>query len=404
MTDFAFAHSRAIRRLAGVLALTVVFVTGFALGAGTQSVTAQVNPNTRMPLDVEESFAPFWETYNLIQKTYLDPIEVQTLVDGAINGLIESLDDPFSGYVEPEFHAFDTDLSGSITGIGVVIEEDQDRNVILIANVLPGTPAEAAGLVEGDVFIEVNGEDAVGFSTDQLAARVRGQEGTTVTLKMLRGEKELEFSIVRALIDIPNIETEVIEDVYAYVKLNQFTGEARSQLNTAISDLAMENKQGLILDLRGNPGGLLSAAVQVASMFVPGDQVVLYEQFGDGTEQTFNADGSDLGLTVPIVVLVDERSASASELVVGAWQDYDLVTVIGTTTFGKGVVQSQRDLVNGGGLRLTIARWLSPNRNSIHKLGITPDIEIMWEAEARKASPDADPQLQRAIDFLKTGQ
>ncbi len=404
MTDFAFTQSRTTRRLAGLLALTVVFVAGFALGTGTQSATAQVNPNTRMPTDIEEDFAPFWETYNLIRKTYLNPVEVETLVDGAINGLIESLDDQFSGYVEPEFHAFDTDLSGSITGIGVVIQEDEETKLISIANVLPGTPAEAAGLVEGDVFMEVNGEDASGFSTDQLAARVRGQEGTTVTLKMLRGEKELDFSIVRALINVPNIETKVIEDTYAYVKLNQFTGEARNQLNTAIGELAMENKQGLILDLRGNPGGLLSAAVQVASMFIPDDKIVLYEQFADGTEQVFNADGSDLGLTIPIVVLVDERSASASELVVGAWKDYDLVTVIGTTTFGKGVVQSQRDLVNGGGLRLTIARWLSPNRNSIHKLGITPDIEVTWDADARKANPEADPQLQRAIDFLKTGQ
>lgn len=404
MMDFTIAQSRAVRRIVGFLALIGVFVAGFAVGVGTQSVTAQVNPNTRMPADVEEEFAAFWETYNLINKTYLNPVEVDTLVDGAISGMIDALDDQFSGYVEPEFNEFDTDLSGSITGIGVVIEEDEDRDIIFIANVLEGTPAQAAGLVEGDIFVEVNGESTAGFSTDQLAARVRGQEGTTVNLKMLRGEKELEFSIVRARINIPNIETNVIEDAYAYVKLNQFTGEARNQLNTAISELAMENKRGLILDLRGNPGGLLSAAVQVASMFVPGEQVILYEQFGDGTEQVFNADGSNLGLTVPIVVLVDERSASASELVVGAWKDYDLVTVIGTTTFGKGVVQTQRDLINGGGLRLTIARWLSPNRTSIHEVGVTPDIVVDWDAEARQANPEVDPQLQRAIDFLKTGQ
>lgn len=404
MMEFVVNHTRALRRIAGVLALMGMFFAGFAFGAGTQTATAQVNPNTRMPADVEQEFAAFWETYNLIRKTYLDPVEVETLVDGAITGMVDALEDQFSGYVEPEFNAFDTDLSGSITGIGVVIEQDEDRDIIMIVNILPGTPAEAAGLIEGDIFIEVNGEDVSGFTTDRLAARVRGQEGTTVNLKMLRGEKELEFSIVRARINIPNIETRVIEDRYAYVKLNQFTGEARRQLDTAIGELALENKSGLILDLRGNPGGLLSAAVQVASMFVSGEQVVLYEQFGDGTEQVFNADGTSLNITVPIVVLVDERSASASELVVGAWQDYDLVTVIGTTTFGKGVVQTQRDLVNGGGLRLTIARWLSPNRNSIHELGVTPDIVVEWDAEARQANPDADPQLQRAIDFLNTGQ
>jgi carboxyl-terminal processing protease len=381
-----------------------VFGAGFFLGAGAQPTHAQVNPNTRVPVDVEAEFAAFWETYNLIQKTYLEPVEVQVLVDGAIKGMVDALGDQFSGYVEPEFNALDTDLSGSITGIGVVIEENEDTGRIFIANVLEGTPAQNAGLIEGDIFLSVNGEDVTDFSTDQLASRVRGQEGTTVNLTMLRGEKELEFSIVRARIDIPNIETEVIEGAYGYVRLNQFTTEARSQLDSAIGELALQDKQGLILDLRGNPGGLLSAAVQVASMFVSGEQVVLYEQFGDGTEQTFTADGSALNITVPIVVLVDERSASASELVVGAWRDYDLVTVIGTTTFGKGVVQTQRDLVNGGGLRLTIARWLSPNRVSIHETGIVPDIVVEWDAEARAADPTNDPQLQRAIEFLQTGQ
>lgn len=404
MTQMMGLDKRAVRAVLGIAAFLVVFGAGFWFGAGVQQANAQVNPNTRIPVDVEEEFAAFWETYNLIQKTYLEPVEVQTLVDGAIAGMVESLDDQFSGYVEPEFNAIDTDLSGSITGIGVVIEENEDTGRIFIANVLEGTPAQNAGLVEGDIFLNVNGEDVAGFSTDQLAARVRGQEGTTVTLIMLRGEKELEFSIVRARIDIPNIETEVIEGGYGYVRLNQFTTEARSQLDAAIGELALQDKQGLILDLRGNPGGLLSAAVQVASMFVSGDQVVLYEQFGDGTEQTFNADGSALNISVPIVVLVDERSASASELVVGAWQDYDLVTVIGTTTFGKGVVQTQRDLVNGGGLRLTIARWLSPNRVSIHETGITPDIVVEWPAEVRAEDPTNDPQLQRAIEFLQTGQ
>lgn len=404
MAQLGWMSNRVIRHAGGVMLLAVVFAIGFAMGAGTQTVTAQVNPNTRMPTDVEENFAPFWETYNLIRKTYLDPVDVDTLVNGAITGMVEALGDQFSGYVEPEFNAFDTDLSGSITGIGVVIEKQESSDRIAIVNVLPGTPAEAAGLLEGDIFLTVNGEDVTGFDTDRLASRVRGPEGTTVDLKMLRGEKELEFSIVRARINIPNIETRVIDGVYGYVKLNQFTVEARRQLDAAIDELALESKQGLIIDLRGNPGGLLSSAVQVSSALIPGQQVILYEQFGDGTEQVFNADGSALDINVPIVVLVDERSASASELTVGAWRDYNLVTVIGTTTFGKGVVQTQRDLVNGGGLRLTIARWLTPNRTSISGAGITPDIVVEWPADERRANPEVDPQLARALDFLRTGQ
>lgn len=404
MTPSSQAFPRAARTFFIPLLVVATFAAGFGLGALTQPTSAQVNPNTRMPADAEEAFAPFWETYNLIEKNYLDPVERAALVDGAIRGMVESLDDPFSSYVEPEFNALDTDLSGSITGIGVVIELNEELDQVTIVNILEGTPAEAAGLLEGDIFLEVDGEDVSGFNTDQLATRVRGQEGTTVNLKMLRGEKEVEFSIVRARINIPNIESEVLEGDIAYVKLNQFTSEARRQLNTAISDLQLESKRALIIDLRGNPGGLLSSAVQVASMLVPGEEVVLYEQFGDGTEQVFNADGTALDINIPIVVLVDERSASASELAVGAWQDYDLVTVVGTTTFGKGVVQTQQDLINGGGLRLTIARWLSPNRTSIHELGITPDIVVEWSAEERRANPDADPQLQRAIEFLNNGQ
>lgn len=404
MTPSSQAFPRAARAFFIPLLVVATFAAGFGLGALTQPTSAQVNPNTRMPADAEEAFAPFWETYNLIEKNYLDPVERAALVDGAIRGMVESLDDPFSSYVEPEFNALDTDLSGSITGIGVVIELNEELDQVTIVNILEGTPAEAAGLLEGDIFLEVDGEDVSGFNTDQLATRVRGQEGTTVNLKMLRGEKEVEFSIVRARINIPNIESEVLEGDIAYVKLNQFTSEARRQLNTAISDLQLESKRALIIDLRGNPGGLLSSAVQVASMLVPGEEVVLYEQFGDGTEQVFNADGTALDINIPIVVLVDERSASASELAVGAWQDYDLVTVVGTTTFGKGVVQTQQDLINGGGLRLTIARWLSPNRTSIHELGITPDIVVEWSAEERRANPDADPQLQRAIEFLNNGQ
>ncbi|MBK9122320.1 MAG: S41 family peptidase [Chloroflexi bacterium] len=387
------------RRAGTVVVAVAIFAAGVAFGNGGM-VGAQVTPNTRPPIEVEEDFAAFWETYNLINKIYLEPVERQMLVDGAINGMVEALGDEFSGYVEPELNAFDSDLSGSISGIGAVIERDEELGRVRIVNVYPGTPAERAGVLEGDVFLEVDGIDVRSFNADRLAARVRGPEGSTVNLVMERDGEEIEFAIQRARITIPNIETDVIGDNIAYVKLFQFTSEARRQFDQAISELDLDTRSGLIIDLRGNPGGLLSSAVSMASALID-DGVVLYEQFGDGTEQIFEADGTSLGIDIPIVVLVDERSASASELVVRAWTDYDLVTVVGTQTFGKGVVQSQRDLVNGGGLRLTVARWLSPNRESIHGEGLVPDVVVEWDEELRRENPDDDPQLDAALKLFE---
>lgn len=398
MSPYDVTNRPLVRKLLGVLILIGIFAAGFAAGSGVNT-TAQVNPNTRPPVEAEEDFAAFWETYNLITKIYLEPVDRQKLVDGAINGLVESLEDEFSGYVEPELNETDSDLSGSISGIGAVIEKDEDLNRVRIVNVYPGTPAERAGLLEGDIFLEVDGIDVTEYNADRLAARVRGQEGTTVTLKMLRDDAEMDHEIVRARINIPNIETQVLDGDIAYIKLAQFSAPARGQFDDAVAELDVESKRGLIIDLRGNPGGLLSSAVSMASALMK-DGVVLYEQFGDGTETTFEADGTYLDISVPIVVLVDERSASASELVARAWMDTDIATVIGTQTFGKGVVQSQRDLVNGGGLRLTVARWLSPNRETIHEAGVTPDIVVEWDEEARRDNPDDDPQLDAALEWF----
>lgn len=395
------------------LALIVVFAAGFWVGASgsvgvlqneivsiqPQGGISQINPNTAPPLDAEQEFAPFWEAYNLVKKNYIAPPEDTTLVDGAIKGMIEALEDEHSGYVEPELFPLINNLSGEIQGIGVIITQVEDSEFIEVANVLPGTPAETAGVREGDVFFEVNGESVVGLSTTELAARVRGPRGTTVNIIFLRGEEQIALEIERDLIRIPNVETEMLENDIAYIKLNEFSTNARRDFDEAFSQLDVNNSSGLILDLRNNPGGLLSSAVDIASAFID-EGIVLYEQFGDGTEEAFEANGTFLGYRGPIVVLVNENSASASELVSGAWKDLGLATLIGTQTFGKGTVQVQNELVNGGGLRLTIARWLTPNRNSIHQEGITPDIVVEWTLEEREANPDQDPQLDAAIEYI----
>jgi carboxyl-terminal processing protease len=379
----------------------IVFLAGFAFGHQYSVISAQ--GNTSMPPEAEEAFEPFWETYTLIRDRYLDEVTDETLVDGAINGMLEALDDQFSGYMNPEiFPMMNSDLSGEVEGIGAVVSTIEDTGQIEIVTVLEGSPAQDAGILPGDIFLMVNGEDVTGYTQLELVGLVRGPAGTTVNLTMLRDDEEVEFEIVRERIIVPNTETAMFGSV-GYVKLNEFTENARQDLDDAIESLNPEQLTGLILDLRGNPGGLLDSAVEIASAFLPEGELILTEDFGERFSPiTFEADGTDLELDFPIVVLVDETSASASELVTGAWQDYHVVTVIGEVTFGKGTVQTWQELSNGGGIRLTIARWLRPNGQWIHHVGITPDIIVEWEPENYEdiGNPETDPQLFTALDYL----
>lgn len=386
--------------LTGLL-LVLVFSAGFVAGNLQPLIQAQtLSGDVLPPANADQTFAAFWQVYNLIQKNYVEVPDQEVLVNGAIKGLVDALDDQYSGYIEPDFFEFYSDnLSGSIEGIGVVISEVEGTGEIEVVNVMEGTPAQRVGIREGDIFVSVNGEAVAGFTYLELASRVRGQAGTTVDLIMRRGNEEISLTVERARIEIPNTEVEIFDGGIGYIKLNQFTAEARRQLDDRLEEIDAENLNGVILDLRGNPGGYLGSAIEIASAFIE-DGVILYERFGDGTEQTFETDGSYLGLDTPLVVLIDERSASASELVSGAWQDNGVATIIGVTSFGKGTVQTQNDLVNGGGIRLTIARWLTPDKNWIHGEGITPDIIVEWDVESRIANPDDDPQLEAAIEFL----
>ncbi|MBC8170502.1 MAG: PDZ domain-containing protein, partial [Anaerolineae bacterium] len=295
------------------LVLVLVFSAGFVAGNLQSNIQAQtLSGDVLPPADADQTFAAFWQVYNLIQKNYVEVPNQEVLVNGAIKGLIDSLDDQYSGYIEPDFFEFYSDkLSGSIEGIGVVISEIEDTGEIEVVNVMEGTPAQKVGIREGDVFIAVNGEDVTGFTYLELASRVRGEAGTTVDLTMRRGDEEINITVERARIEIPNTEAEVLEGDIGYIKLNQFTAEARRQLDERLEEIDAENLNGVILDLRGNPGGYLGSAIEIASAFIE-DGVVLYEMFGDGTEQVFETDGSYTGLKTPLVILIDERSASAS--------------------------------------------------------------------------------------------
>lgn len=384
------------------VAILCAFIIGFALG--NQQMLSLAQSDTSQPRGTETTFESFWQVYNLIQNSYLDRDQVtpDQLANGAIQGMIDELGDQFSGYMDPATYPLvNDDLSGEVEGIGAVIETIQDTKEIRIVHVLEGSPAEKAGIQSGDIFAEVNGEEITGLNQLELVGKVRGPEGTVVQITMLRGEELIEFTITRARIRIPTVEYRPLDNEIGYIKLREFSVNAYGQLNEALEQLDARDLKGLVLDLRGNPGGLLSSAIDVASMFIE-DGTILIEDFGNGREQTYTTNGKYIGFNIPMTVLVDENSASASELVAGALQDRERATIVGTTTFGKGTVQTWQPLVNGGSVRLTIARWLTPNGKWIHGNGITPDIVVEWSHEDR--DPQKDPQLQAALDFLLTGE
>lgn len=395
MTSLRASWQR-FRPLQASFLLVAVFIGGFVLG--NQHFVGLAQSDTVAPAGADKEFEPFWQVYNLIQSDYLEEVDSNVLVDGAIKGMVDSLDDQFSGYMDPSvFDLINQDLSGEINGIGVVIETVEDTKEIRVVQILKGTPADTAGLMAGDIFAKVDGEDVTGMSQLELAGKVRGPEGTTVVITVKRGEDLTDFTITRAKITIPTVESRMLDNNIGYVKLNDFNVHAREQVDFALDTLGVNQLDGLVFDLRGNPGGLLSSAIDITSAFIK-DGTILVEDFGDGTEQVYSANGSYIGISIPMVVLVDNNSASASELVAGALQDRDRATIMGEVTFGKGTVQTWQSLVNGGGVRLTIARWLTPDRHWIHEQGIVPDVVVEWPIEDR--DDENDPQLQAAIDHL----
>ena len=339
------------------------------------------------------------EVYNLMQSQGINPVDPNVALEGALTGMLDTLDDPFSGYMTPEdFAMANEEFEGEIQGIGVVIRTLEDTGEVQVVSVLDGSPAKSAGVHNGDIFHAINGELASEMSQDELANRVRGPEGTDVNITFSRDGELIDMVITRARITIPNIESQVVGDNIGYVRLNQFSARAREELDAALAELDINSRNGLIFDLRDNPGGLLSSAVSVGSAFVEEGPIVI-EWFGENDQTVFESDGTYAGITVPIVVLVNEGSASASELISAAMQDTGAATIIGERTFGKGTVQTWHELSNGGGLRLTVARWISPSGRWIHERGVVPDTLVMWNPTGVEG--ERDPQLDYAIGVIE---
>ncbi|GAB4150346.1 MAG: S41 family peptidase [Candidatus Promineifilaceae bacterium] len=378
----------------------VIFLSGYWLG---QSPAAPIQLyRGQMPASVNETtFAPFWEVWDLVHKRYFDqPLDDVMLTSGAIDGMLATLDDPNTRYLTPQAEEADrASMEGEIQGIGAEVT-NENGNIVIVAPI-EGSPAAAAGLRPGDILRQANGVDLTGMDVSEAARLVRGPAGTTVHLVIERNGESFEIDIVRDVIKLASVRGEMLSTAdghnLAYVRINRFAFPTAEELTTLLEELMPQNPSGLILDLRLNPGGSLETVVQVADQFLPAG-IVLTERFGDGRETVYRSEEEGLAQDVPMVVLIDEGSASASEVLAGAIQDRGRGVLIGVTSFGKGTVQSVHTLSNGGGLRITVARWLTPGNRWVHEEGLTPDY-IVPRSETDETGND--PQLQAAIDFLQ---
>ena len=353
------------------------------------------------PQDLQKSFEPFWQAWDLVHDQYVDqPVDDQLLMRGAIKGMLEALGDPHTSYLDPEQQKIlNTQLQGEDQYEGIGAWVDTSSDYLTIISPMPESPAKKAGLKTGDKIIAIDGEDMTGLDGEVVRKKVLGPAGSTVTLTILReGGEPFDAQVTRASITVPSLDSRMLDDKIGYIHLYVFGDKTTDDLRVALKELLAQNPKGLILDVRYNGGGYLETAIGVVSEFI-GDGTVMFEEYGDGTRKSFEARKGGLATDIPLVVLVNEGSASASEIVAGAIQDRQRGQLVGVKTFGKGSVQIPSELKdNQGAVRITIARWLTPGGRTIHEIGLEPD--VMVEVTEEDQTADRDPQLEKAIELL----
>ncbi len=381
-------------------AVPVKLPISFNLPLTGLSGLADGNSTGATPADLADTFAPFWQAWDLVHEEYVDqPVDDEVLTQGAIRGMLDALGDPHTSYMDPEqYRQANTSLQGDYEGIGAYV--DATGELLTIVSPMPGSPAEKAGLKAGDEILKVDGEDVTGLAANAVLQRVLGPAGSKVVLTLRREGQAQPFDVEvqRASISVPSVEGKLLDGNIAYVRLNTFGDNTTGELRSTLAELLANKPAGMVLDLRYNGGGYLNTAVEVASEFI-GQGVILYEKYGDGHTQTYSASQGGLATEIPLVVLVNEGTASASEIVAGAIQDYGRGKLVGATTYGKGSVQNWNPLDNNeGAVRITIARWLTPNERTIHGTGLEPDVTVqLTDADAQAG---IDPQLDRAVQLL----
>lgn len=382
---------------AALLLSGLIFVAGVQAGKGNFSpVTTKFDSQKNLPANLD--YTSVESVYDELRAKYDGNLEVDKLMDGLKKGLVAASGDPYTEFMSAkEAKEFNEQLSGSFEGIGAELGKDKDAVIIVapIANM----PAAKAGLLPKDIISKIDGKSAIGLSVEEARNKIRGPKSTQVTLTIIRGEEELTFKITRDTINIPSVESKTLEGNVGYIKISRFSEDTAGLTQKAAAGFKSSGVKSVVLDLRGNPGGYLESAVDVSSLWLQ-DKTVLTERRDGTVIKTYKSRGTATLLGVPTVVLVDEGSASASEITAGALRDNKVATLLGVKSFGKGSVQQPEQLSDGALLKVTIARWFTPAGKNIDKEGITPDQKVERTVDDYKAGKD--PQLDAAVSKLKT--
>lgn len=376
-----------------VFCISVVLALMVGVILGTRS--EQIAPNLFNKKTDQLELSSVQATYNTLDRHYNGKLDTSKLIEGANRGLVDAAGDPYTVYLnKQEAEEFDKNLDGTFSGIGA--ELDKKENNLVIVTPLDNSPAKKAGIMPGDIVAQVNGQDTTNWSIDKAVSEIKGEEGTTVKLTILRGDEVKDISITRAVITDPSVKTEQKGDI-GVIRISRFGTDTASLVRKAAQTFKNAGVKGIVLDLRGNGGGYLESALEVSSVWLGNDAVVVTER-GTHGNQTERASGNPILKDMPTVVLIDGGSASASEIVAGALKDNQAAQLVGEKTFGKGSVQKTYNLSHGAKVKVTIAKWYTPKGTNISKVGIKPDVTVPF---GEGSTRDNDPQLNRALELIK---
>lgn len=383
-----------------ILLFALIFGSGFFVGNSRHSFWGN-GVSAEEPLDLKS----FWKVFSILEEKFVQTSEEDVIdqdkIYGAISGLVDSYNDPYTVFLPPtENEQFEETISGVFSGVGMEVGMRED--FITVISPLKNSPAEKAGIKSGDKVIAIDGQSSIDMTIDDAIDLIRGEKGSPVSITVIReGEKNpITIEIIRDTIVIPTIETKIVQDTFV-ISLYNFSATAPSEFRDALREFVNSKKSKLILDLRGNPGGFLNSAVDITSWFLPAGKIIAIEDFGEGGDQKlFRSKGYNIfNDNLKMVILIDEGSASASEIVAGALKEHGIATLVGKNTFGKGSVQELFDITDDTSLKVTIAKWLTPEGKSISEGGLAPDIDVDFDSELFEDGIDS--QLIRALEVLQ---